>query len=89
LLFDAAHSLPPAAPAVPPKSNAVRVDRDQLFKFRRNLANFAVVGGGPVTIASHQVLFRACLAAPIARGDKSPTLILTPFSADFSVTVDF
>jgi outer membrane receptor protein involved in Fe transport len=38
--------------------------RDQLFNFRRNLANFAVVGGGPVTITNHQVLFRAYLDDP-------------------------
>ena len=38
--------------------------RDELFNFRRNMANFAVLDNGPTTITNHQVLFRAYLDDP-------------------------
>ncbi len=44
---------------------SAETQRDQLFNFRKNLANFAVLdAGGPVTIANQQVLFRAYLDDP-------------------------
>lgn len=38
--------------------------RDELFNFRRNMANFAVLDNGPTNIANHQILFRAYLDDP-------------------------
>lgn len=43
---------------------SAETQRDQLFNFRRTLANFAVLDSGPTTITNHQVLFRAYLDDP-------------------------
>lgn len=48
---------------------AADAQRDELFNYRQNLANFAVVGSGPVNIVNHQVMFRAYVDDPRFPGD--------------------
>jgi outer membrane receptor for ferric coprogen and ferric-rhodotorulic acid len=43
---------------------SAETQRDQLYNFRRNMANYAALDNGPVTISNHQVLFRAYLDDP-------------------------
>ncbi|MGH7946775.1 MAG: TonB-dependent receptor plug domain-containing protein, partial [Opitutaceae bacterium] len=49
---------------------STEAQRDELYNFRRTLANFAVLDGGPTAITNHQVLFRAYLDDPRFPGES-------------------